>query len=164
MNRFALYLRTVIFGVTDSLVSTVGLLAGLNVAGAPRRLIVLTGIIYALVEAFSMAVGDFLSEESAEEYAAKGDVSDKMPVVAAIVMFVTFVIVALIPVAPYLFLGDPQALGASVVLSVLALFIVGAAGAHFARVPALWRGARMALLGGAAILIGLIVGSLFPTA
>ncbi|MDO8408397.1 MAG: VIT1/CCC1 transporter family protein [bacterium] len=162
MNRLALYMRTVIFGVTDSLVSTVGLLAGLNAAGAPHRLIVLTGVVYALVEAFSMAVGDFLSEESAEEYTAQGAVSDTAPLFASIVMFFTFAIVALIPVAPYLLLGDPQALGVSIILSIFALFVVGAVGARFSRVPMLWRGARMALLGGGAILIGIVVGAVFP--
>jgi VIT1/CCC1 family predicted Fe2+/Mn2+ transporter len=163
-SRGALYLRTMIFGVTDSLVSTVGLLAGIHVAGASRSLVVITGVVYAIVEAFSMAVGDFLSEESAEEYAARGDVSDKKPISAAVLMFFTFVLVALIPVAPYLFLGDPHALAVSVLLSLAALFAAGAVGAWFAKVPMLWRGVRMMGLGGAAILIGLVVGSLFPAA
>jgi len=161
-SRGALYLRTVIFGVTDSLVSTVGLLAGINAAGASHALIVITGVVYAIVEAFSMAVGNFLSEESVEEYTTRGDVPERTPLLAAVVMFFTFVIVALIPVAPYLFLGDPQALGVSIVASVLALFLVGAAGARFSRMPMLWRGVRMAGLGGAAILIGIVVGSVFP--
>ncbi len=162
MHRIALYLRTVIFGVTDSLVSTVGLLAGLNAAGAPHRLIALTGVVYALVEAFSMAVGDFLSESSAEEYTARSHTAGRAPVVASVLMFFTFVLVALIPVAPYLLLDSQQALGVSIVLSILALFVVGAAGARFAHMPALWGGSRMALLGGAAILIGIIVGTVFP--
>lgn len=164
MNRFALYMRSIVFGITDSLVSTVGLLAGLDVAGAPHATIALTGAVYAVVEAFSMAVGNFLSEESAEEYVAKTDVSPIVPFFAGTVMFVAFVIAALVPLAPYLFLSDPAALATSVLLSVFALFIVGLIGARFSHVPALWRGMRMAALGGAAILIGVVVGSIFPNA
>ncbi len=161
-GRFGLYLRSIVFGVTDSLVSTVGLLAGIDIAGAGHQAIVVTGAIYAVVEAFSMAVGNFLSEESVEEYAAKSDVPDMVPILAGLVMFVAFVLAAAIPLAPYLVLGDPAALATSVILSILALFVVGALGARLAKVPALWRGVRMALLGGAAIRIGVLVGAFFP--
>jgi VIT1/CCC1 family predicted Fe2+/Mn2+ transporter len=163
-NRFSLYLRSIVFGVTDSLVSTVGLLAGIDVAGASHQTIVVTGAVYALVEAFSMAVGNFLSEESVEEYAAKADVPDTTPILAGVVMFAAFVIAAAVPLAPYLILGDPAALATSVIFSVFALFVVGLIGARISNVPALWRGVRMALLGGAAILIGIVVGSVFPVA
>ncbi|OYV63073.1 MAG: hypothetical protein B7X03_03235 [Parcubacteria group bacterium 21-58-10] len=162
MKSPALYLRTIVFGVTDSLVSTVGLLAGIDVAGAPHATLALTGIVYAFVEAFSMAVGNFLSEESAEEYASKADVADGPSVAAGAVMFVTFVVAALIPLLPYLIFGTWVALATSIGVSIIALFIVGMASARFSRLPMVWRGARMALLGGAAIIMGVVVGSLVP--
>jgi VIT1/CCC1 family predicted Fe2+/Mn2+ transporter len=158
MKTSALYLRSTIFGITDSLVSTVGLLAGLDVAGAPHTTLALTGIVYAFVEAFSMAVGSFLSEESAEEYESKADVADSSPIFAGIVMFISFVFAALIPLVPYLIFGTWIALATSVVVSILALFIVGMLSARFSRLPMVWRGARMALLGGAAIIMGVIIG------
>jgi VIT1/CCC1 family predicted Fe2+/Mn2+ transporter len=163
-TRFALFLGTIIFGITDSLVSTVGLLAGLSAAGASNALIIVTGVVYAIVEAFSMAVGNFLSEETAEEITAGRGASGTTALAAAALMFVTFVAAAFIPVAPYVLLEGPTALYASIVLSVAALFCAGAIGARVARVPALWRGTRMMLLGGAAIAIGLVVGSVLPAA
>ena len=51
------YFRNFIFGVEDSLVSTVGLLSGVAIAGVPSRTILLTGVVLILVEAFSMAAG-----------------------------------------------------------------------------------------------------------
>ncbi len=155
-------MRTIVFGITDSLVSTVGLLAGIDVAGASHTTLVLTGIIYGLVEAFSMAVGNFLSEESAEEYTNKADVADGPSVLAAGVMFISFVLAALIPLVPYVMFTTWIALAASVVVSILALFIMGIISASFARLPLLWRGARMALLGGAAIALGVIIGLIIP--
>ena len=52
-----IYIRNITFGVTDSLVSTVRLLSGIDISGTTSRVIIMTGIIYAFVEAFSMAVG-----------------------------------------------------------------------------------------------------------
>ena len=159
MKTSALYLRTIIFGINDSLVSTVGFLAGISVAGVPRSTIVLTGIIYALVEAFSMAMGDFLSEESAEEYISKSNVNDRSSVIAAVLMFISCVLASLIPLVPYIIFTSGTALIVSICLSVLSLFIVGMVGARFSRLPMLWRGARMAFLGGAAIAMGVAVGA-----
>ncbi len=164
METPTLYLRSIIFGITDSLVSTVGLLAGMDVAGAPHRTLALTGIVYAFVEAFSMAVGNFLSEESAEEYESRADVADGPSILAGIVMFISFVFAAFIPLAPYLIFTTGVALAVSIAVSILALFIVGMLSARFSKLPMLWRGARMALLGGAAIVMGVVVGSLVPVA
>ena len=153
-----LYLRNIIFGVADSLVSTVGLLAGIAFSGVSTKTIILTGIIYAFVEAFSMAVGSFLSEESAEEYAAQGEAGSMHPLLGAVVMFVTFVVASFIPIAPYLFSAPTMALWLSIALSVIALFVVGIMSARVTKAKTLARGVQTALLGGAAIAIGAIVG------
>lgn len=164
MKTSALYLRTIVFGINDSLVSTVGFLAGISVAGVPRATIVLTGVVYALVEAFSMAMGDFLSEESAEEYMSKSDVNDRPSVIAAVLMFVSCVLASLIPLLPYIVFASGAALIVSICLSVLSLFVVGMVSARFSRLPVLWRGVRMALLGGATIVMGVAIGSFMPIA
>ena len=109
-----------------------------------------------------MAMGDFLSEESAEEYVSKSNVNDRSSVIAAILMFLSSVLAALIPLVPYLIFTGGAALLVSASASVLGLFIVGALSARLSRLPILWRGTRMALLGGAAIGMGVAVGSLMP--
>ena len=164
MKFNALYLRSVIFGINDSLVSTVGFLAGISVAGVPKATIALTGIVYAFVEAFSMAMGDFLSEESAEEYMSKSSVNERPSVIAAIFMFISCVLASLIPLIPYIIFTSGTALIVSICLSVISLFAVGMASARFSRLPMLWRGARMALLGGAAIVMGIAIGIFMPGA
>jgi len=159
-----LYVRNIVFGISDSLVSTVGLLSGIDVSGTSRQVIILTGVVYAFVEAFSMAVGSFLSEESAEEYAVRGEVSDGKPFVAGVVMFISFILASFIPIVPYLFCGLHVALWLSIALSIAALFIVGIVSADIIKVH-IWNHAiKMALLGGAAIVIGVIVGKFVKTA
>jgi VIT1/CCC1 family predicted Fe2+/Mn2+ transporter len=163
MKTSALYLRTIIFGINDSLVSTVGFLAGISVAGVPRSTIILTGVVYALVEAFSMAMGDFLSEESAEEYVSKSNVNNRRSIIAAFFMFSSSALASLIPLLPYILFTASTALILSVAMSICSLFIVGVLSARFSRLPVLWRGLRMSLLGGAAIVMGVGVGLLMSS-
>lgn len=153
-----IYIRNIIFGIADSLVSTVGLLSGIDASGTPRNVIVVTGVVYAFVEAFSMAVGSFLSEQSAEEYAARGEISGAKPLAGGAVMFAVFVIASFIPIAPYFFFGAGAALWISIIFSLIALFIVGLATAKFSKTRILPHAWKMFFLGGAAILIGVIVG------
>jgi VIT1/CCC1 family predicted Fe2+/Mn2+ transporter len=153
-----LYIRNIVFGIADSLVSTVGLLSGISASGATRSIIILTGVIYAFVEAFSMAVGSFLSEESVEEYATKSEISDSGPFVAGTLMFVSFVIASTIPIFPYVIFGRTLAIFLSIVFSITFLFILGVVSAKISNIRLLKSGLKMALLGGAAIIIGIIVG------
>jgi VIT1/CCC1 family predicted Fe2+/Mn2+ transporter len=158
-----LYLRNIVFGISDSLVSTVGLLAGIDVAGTSKQIILLTGIVYAFVEAFSMAVGSFLSEQSAEEYEVKGETSGAGPVTAGIVMFVSFILSSFIPIVPYLIFGLGFALWFSIGFSLIALFVVGLISAKIVRVNMISHALKMMLLGGAAIIIGVVVGKFIIT-
>ncbi|HEY5220885.1 MAG TPA: VIT1/CCC1 transporter family protein [Candidatus Paceibacterota bacterium] len=153
-----LYLRNIIFGISDSLVSTVGLLAGIDAAGTPRQAILLTGIVYAFVEAFSMAVGSFLSEQSAEEYEVKGEAAGTGPFTAGVVMFLSFILASFIPIVPYLIFGLTAALWYSIGFSLVALLIVGMISARIVHVKLWSHAVKMMLLGGAAIVIGVIVG------
>ncbi|MDP2664473.1 MAG: VIT1/CCC1 transporter family protein, partial [bacterium] len=114
------------------------------------------------VEAYSMAMGDFLSEESAEEYISKSTVNNSHSITAAIFMFISCVLASLIPLIPYIIFTSGTALIVSVSLSVASLFIVGVVSARFSRLPMMWRGIRMALLGGAAIVMGVAIGTFMP--
>src|SRR5581483_1840175 len=152
-NRTELYLRNIVFGTIDSLVSTVGLLAGVSVSGASRHNIIATGIIYALVEAFSMAVGSFLSEQSVEEYDAKRNVGIANPAVGGMIMFVTFVLVSFIPLAPYAYFPASSAIWFSIGFSVVALFVTGIVAAKISKISVWRQGISMAALGASAIII-----------
>jgi len=53
-KHLAGHLRNFVFGVEDSIVSTVGLVSGIAIAGLPKTEILLTGAVLIFVEAFSM--------------------------------------------------------------------------------------------------------------
>ncbi|MDO8522842.1 MAG: VIT1/CCC1 transporter family protein [bacterium] len=156
----AIYIRNIIFGITDSLTSTVGFLAGVSVGGASREIIILTGLVYTFVEAFSMAAGSFLSEEFAEDYEAQKDLSNRKPLLGGLAMFVSYVLVSFIPILPYVFFEGATAIWISIILSMSALFIAGASVAKLSKIKPLKHGLKMVLLGGSATIIGIIVGKI----
>jgi len=155
---FAMYVRNFIFGVEDSLVSTVGLLAGIATAGVAPKTIILIGVILIFVEAFSMAVGSFLSECSAEEYISREGIPIHYFVVGGFIMFFSYFISGFIPLFPYIIFQPTYALGVSILLSLATLFLLGAVSAKAFGVRIMRSGFRMLLVGGGAVIIGALVG------
>lgn len=158
MRLKELYLRNFIFGVDDSLVSTVGLLSGVAAAGVERETVILTGIVLIVVEAFSMAVGSFLSEVSAEEFSARKSVSSSRSLAAGNVMFFSYFFAGFIPLSPYMFVPVGSALPLSIVASMLALIALGAWSGKIAKSGVARSAVRMGVVGGIAVALGVTVG------
>lgn len=153
--------RNFIFGVEDSLVSTVGMLSGIAAADTPVDEIITAGIILIFVEAFSMGIGSFLSEDTSDMLSRKRSVSSLTIKKAAMIMFVSYFLAGLIPLSPYLLLPAHTAESISITLSLLSLFILGGFSATFFRGNILYKALEMFILGGLATLVGIGIGSLF---
>ncbi len=134
-------LRNFVFGVEDSLVSTVGLLSGVATAGLSQRDIFLTGIVLIFVEAFSMGVGSSL--------------------IGGIIMFFSYAIAGFIPLTPYLVTTITTAFPLSIILTLISLFILGNISGSLSKTNIIKSGARMLIIGGIAILLGIVVGRIF---
>ncbi len=158
MNRKAGFLRNFVFGVEDSLVSTVGLLSGVAATGSDSQTIFATGVILVFVEAFSMAVGSFLSENSAEEFAEKKEEPLSRSAPDAFVMFFSYFVSGFIPLFPYIFAPAATALPVSIGASLVALGFLGFGSAKLSHTNAAKGILKMAVLGGVAIGIGVAVG------
>lgn len=159
MERAA-YVRNFIFGVEDSLVSTVGLVSGVAIAGVDRPTIFLTGMVLIVVEALSMGVGSLLAESSAEEFIFRRGRSLRLPLTGAGIMLVSYFLAGFIPLGPYLLADVQQAFILSICNSLAALFLLGALSARYFGADILKNGARMLLLGGLAVAAGTFVGAL----
>jgi len=155
------YLRNFIFGVEDSLVSTVGLLAGVAAGGITSKAILTTGLVLIVVEGFSMGIGSFLTEETAEEMA--GEKPHTLEAIkGACTMLVSYCLAGLLPLSPYIFLVGQTAISTSIALSLLGLMILGYATSIFYGRPHPYKRAiKMMLLGSVAVLVGMLIGKLF---
>lgn len=155
------YLRNFIFGVEDSLVSTVGLLAGIASADISGRAILTTGLVLIVVEGFSMGIGSFLTEETTQEMGGKPPHTLE-DIKGACTMLVSYCLAGLIPLFPYIFLVGQLAISTSIALSLLGLMILGYATSIFYGRPRPWvRALKMLVLGGMAVLVGMLIGKLF---
>ena len=157
-NTSVLYVRNFIFGVEDSLVSTVGLVSGIAAASAPPTASNLNGDVRIFVEAFSMAIGSLFSENSAREYETKKDIPLFKSAKGALVMFFAYFCSGFIPLLPYILTEGHYAFWASIIASVLTLFILGAVSAKIFGTGAIKHGLEMFFLGGGAIALGVAVG------
>jgi VIT1/CCC1 family predicted Fe2+/Mn2+ transporter len=217
-------LRAAVLGANDGLVSNLSLVMGVAGADLSPKAILLTGIAGLLAGSLSMAMGEWLSVQSARElfehqiriereeliafpeeereeleliYRAKGvpadtarELADRLiregaPALetlvreelaidpeelggsaweAAIASFLLFSIGAIVPVLPYIAWGGIPAAVASVVLSGLALFLLGAGITVITGRSALRSGLRQVLIGLAAAAITFGVGRLFGVA
>lgn len=156
----AMYVRNFTFGVEDSLVSTVGLLSGVAAADVPQKTILLIGFVLILVEAFSMAVGSFISESSAEMYLKHATSPPRESRTAGLIMLFSYFIAGFIPLLPYVILPVKLAFGVSILASLTALFLLGVFGGKIAKVNGTRNGLRILIIGGAAVAIGVIAGKL----
>lgn len=157
---FILYTRNFIFGSEDSLVSTVGLLAGVASAGVERKEIIISGIVLICVEAFSMSVGSFLSEKEIEESSSNVAAKKSNSILASIIMLVSYIVCGMIPLSPYIFMDTKQAFWWSIIASIIFLFILGLISAKILKIKVLKTTLRMTIMGGLAIGLGVVVGLL----
>jgi len=155
-KNFILYTRNFIFGSEDSLVSTVGLLAGIASAEIPRKEIIISGIVLICVEAFSMSVGSFLSESETEESSSKN--INNNPITASIIMLGSYIVCGLIPLSPYIFMNIKYAFWWSIIASMVALFVLGIISAKILKIRVLKTTLRMTIMGGLAIGLGVVIG------
>lgn len=115
------FVRNLVYGVEDSLISTTGVVVGVAWSGLARREIIVTGIILVLVEAMSMSFGAFVSEDAFMDHDdARAPASARQIARYAGVMFVSYAIAGMVPLAPFL-LGARHAWRYSVALAVLGL-------------------------------------------
>jgi VIT1/CCC1 family predicted Fe2+/Mn2+ transporter len=152
--------RSSIFGLEDSLVSTVGFLSGFVVTGPSSATITKSGLILVMVEAFSMGIGTFLSENNSEEIIAKKTIGFAPAIKSGFVMYFSYVIGGLFVLSPYFFLSAQIGSFFSIVFSLLGLSCVGLFTAHLAKTSYLTELVKALLIGGVATLIGIAVGKL----
>jgi len=154
------FLRNFIFGTEDSLVSTVGLLSGIAVAGTIRRDILIAGVVLIFVEAISMGAGSFLSERSSETYTGKKKSAIGYFAEGGVIMFFSYFIAGFIPLAPYIFAPVQTAFFLSIGFSMIGLFLLGFINSKIFKVRSLRPAIEMLIIGGSAIIIGVIAGKL----
>lgn len=154
------YLRSVIFGTEDSLVSTTGLIAGLGVGADSKRIVLLGGLVAIIVEAVSMGAGEYLSDDAVSEL-DKIKRTRERPYLSGLLMFVSYLLAGMIPLLPVIVLSYPLSIAFSVSFALAGLFLLGFFKGRILKTSPFKGGLKILVIGGIATAIGLIVGSVF---
>ncbi len=154
------YLRSIIFGFQDSLVSTTGVIAGVSAGTNDKSLVILASIVTITVESLSMGTGQYLSEKSVHEMDKSGKHTDNLYIGGAL-MGLSYFLGGLIPLLPILTLELPISATISVISALIGLFVLGFIKAKIVKVNPIKSALEILILGGLATIIGLIVGRIF---
>lgn len=168
-------LRNFIFGAEDALVSSVGALFGLAASNLyTQQQLISAGLVVISVEALSMGVGSFLTEESVievdENHGHEGnngaDTTEavstiesekerKHTILGGIIMFLSYLFTGAIVLLPYIFIDVQIAKFVSIAITLAILFFLGCLPTKRFK-----SGLRMLVVAGLAILVGFAVAQL----
>lgn len=154
------YVRSILFGVEDSLISTTGLIAGLTVGADDSQIIILGSLVAVVIEAVSMGVGEYLSDDALQDLDKIKRHRDN-PLVSGGLMFGAYLVAGFIPLLPILVLALPRALLVSVGLALLSLFLLGYLKGRLLKSNPLRGALKILVVGGITTILGVVVGLAF---
>ena len=157
------YLPEFVYGGIDGNVTTFAVVAGAIGASLQSSIVLILGFANLFADGFSMAVSNYLSNKSRNELSTKARGVD--PQKTALVTFVSFLVVGLIPLLSFLFaiiFGDgfisKNQFVLSFILTGVALFIVGLMKGNVVKKHPVRAAFETLLIGGIAAGIAFAVG------
>lgn len=153
------YLRSIVFGFQDSLVSTTGVIAGVAAGTQDKQIVVLAGLVAIMVEALSMGTGQYQSEKAVHQHAKVRHTDSAM--LGGIFMAASYFLGGLLPLSSILAFSLPSATYVSIGSAFVGLFILGFLKAKLVKVNPWHSALEILVLGGAATVVGLVVGRIF---
>jgi VIT1/CCC1 family predicted Fe2+/Mn2+ transporter len=164
------YIRDVIYGANDGIITTFAVVAGVTGGALPARAVLIVGVANLLADGLSMGVGNYLSIRSHESARAAQDLPEEesRPVRHGIATFLAFCAAGALPLLPYVVPAiDESRFVASIVVTLGGLFGIGASRAlvtvdrwWIAGLEMLGLGVLVALAAyGSGALVGSLVGA-----
>jgi len=118
------YLRSGLFGLQDGLVSTTGVVVGISTGVQNKEIVILAVLVAVMVEASSMAAGQYSSEKAVHQMDKTGRHNDSL-LVGSIIMFISYLLAGLIPISPLFLFNISDTRVISILFAFISLFIIG---------------------------------------
>jgi VIT1/CCC1 family predicted Fe2+/Mn2+ transporter len=154
------YVRELIYGANDGIITTFAVVAGVAGGGLSLSVILIVGAANLFADGLSMAAGNYLSIRSHESVLETQGMPEEeaSPSRHAAATFVAFVVAGAVPLVPYMIPTWPlDRFASSVVLTFAAMFGIGASRAAIAQV--VWWKAGAEMLGLGALVAAIAYGS-----
>ena len=152
------YLRSLMFGLQDGIVSTTGVVVGISTGISDKPIIVLAALVAVMVEATSMAAGQYSSEKAVHQMDKTGKHTDSL-LLGALIMFIAYLVGGMFSVIPTLLFQQPEAKIIAIMSSFIGLFIIGYLKGHVVEHKPLRSAIELFVIGSVATIIGLVVGT-----
>lgn len=159
------YIKDAVYGANDGIITTFAIVSSVEGANLGNTAILVVGFASLFADGLSMASSDFLANKA--EVARKkklkhiGKQEKENPTIAALLTFLAFVVVGVIPLLPYFFTGfTANAFMYSGIATGFALFGVGVLRTKFTGGNPYGAGGEMLLIGGSAAVVAFFFGSL----
>jgi VIT1/CCC1 family predicted Fe2+/Mn2+ transporter len=146
------YIRELIYGANDGLITTFAVVAGVAGGGLSASVILICGVANLFADGLSMAVGNYLSIRSHESVLEAQGLPEEeaSPVRHGLATFLAFVVAGTLPLLPYVIAGSaPARFGWSIGMTLAGMFAIGALRSLISTVRWWVGGAEMLALGGA---------------
>lgn len=162
-------MRDIVFGVHDALLTNIGIVTGFVAALQDNHLIIIAAVIDVVISAFAMAFGTYLSRTSESDF-LRGQLNKEVhasledaladPIMAAVVMWLTYLVSGTIPLLPFFFNPTPtEAVRSAIILSLIVFFIVGLLKGLITATDPWKSGLQFVFFGSLAATIGYLVGT-----
>ena len=154
------YLRSLMFGLQDGIVSTTGVVIGISTGVNDKAIITLAALVAVTVEATSMAAGQYSSEKAVHQMDKTKIRTDSL-YIGAIIMFFSYIFGGAFSIVPILIFDQPVAQVFAIACAFAGLFIVGYIKGHLVEHKPLRSAIELFIIGSIATTIGVVVGYLF---
>lgn len=154
------YLRSMLFGIENSVISTAGLIAGMSVGTKDNHVVLLGASVAIVIEAVAMGVGEYLSDDAVQDL-DKIKRHSENPTKSGLLMLASGTVAGLIPLLPVVFFDYPMSLYLSVLAALVVLFLVGYIKGKALHTKPLNGGVKTLVVGGIATILGVVVGLIF---
>jgi VIT1/CCC1 family predicted Fe2+/Mn2+ transporter len=153
------YVREIVYGANDGLITTFAVVAGVAGGGLTPRVVLICGVANLLADGLSMAVGNYLSIRSHESVLEAQGLPEEeaFPWRHGVATFGAFVVAGALPLLPYLLPAYVDRFASSTLLALVAMFVIGASRSLIANVRWWAGGIEMLVLG--AIVTAVAYGS-----
>jgi VIT1/CCC1 family predicted Fe2+/Mn2+ transporter len=122
------YLRDLVYGANDGIITTFAVVSGVAGASLDARTVLILGAANLLADGFSMGASNYLSIRSDEAVRwSRGEgVGEPFPLRHGVATMAAFVVAGAVPLIPYLTVRPDQRFVVAVVATLATLFVVGA--------------------------------------
>ena len=122
------YLRDLVYGANDGIITTFAVVAGVAGAALSVRTVLILGMANLLADGFSMGASNFLSIRSEEAVRhSRGDpIDEPFPFRHGMATTVAFIIAGAVPLLPYVLVAPERRFVVAVAATLVTLFVVGA--------------------------------------